>query len=278
MLKPLAGALVAAALSALPAAAQDGTAAGQEKIVAATVNGDEITASDVAIAVSTLAPALEQVPPAQRPQVVLDLLIDMNLLADAAEKAGLGDDPFLEQRMSYYRKQVLRDLYMEKIVGPKVADEAVKARYEAEIGKLTPGKEVNARHILVDDEEKAKALIEELKGGADFAALAKDNSLDPGSAQNGGSLGFFGPGQMVPAFEKAAMALEPGTFTEEPVQSRFGYHIIKVDEARDQAVPTFEEVGDRIRQLMLREAFVAELESLKENATIEKLTPQPQQQ
>lgn len=278
MLKPLAGALVAAALSALPAAAQDGTAAGQEKIVAATVNGDEITASDVAIAVSTLAPALEQVPPAQRPQVVLDLLIDMNLLADAAEKAGLDDDPFLEQRMSYYRKQVLRDLYMEKVVGPKVADEAVKARYEAEIGKLTPGKEVNARHILVDDEEKAKALIEELKGGADFAALAKDNSLDPGSAQNGGSLGFFGPGQMVPAFEKAAMALEPGTFTEEPVQSRFGYHIIKVDEARDQAVPTFEEVGDRIRQLMLREAFVAELESLKENATIEKLTPQPQQQ
>jgi len=276
MLKPLAGALVAAALAAMPAAAQDEAAAGQENRVAATVNGDEITASDIAIAVSALAPALEQVPPAQRPQMVLELLIDINVLADAAETAGLADDPFFDARMDFYRKQVLRDLYMAKILGPKIADEDVKARYEEEIAKLPKGKEVSARHILVDDEEKAKALIEELKGGADFASLAKDNSLDPGSAQNGGSLGFFGPGQMVPAFEEAAMALEPGSFTETPVKSRFGYHVIQVDDVREQKVPTLQEVGDNIRQHMVREAYRAELDRLKAEATIENLTLEQQ--
>ena len=165
---------------------------------------------------------------------------------------------------------------MEKVVGEKVTDEAVRARFDEEVAKIEPQKEVSARHILVEDEAKAKELIEELKGGADFAELAAANSTDPGSASRGGDLGFFGPGQMVPEFEEAAMALEPGSFTEEPVQSQFGYHIIRVDEVRDSPMPTFEEVSDRIRQLMMREAFVEELESLKENAQIEKHIPQQQ--
>lgn len=267
MLKPLAGALLLAALTAVPVGAQDNP-------VAATVNGEEITAADVAVAVSTLAPALEQVPAANRPQVVLDLLVDMAVLSKAAEEADLDEDPLFQQRLDFYRGQILRDLYMEKVVGEKVSDEAVRGRFDDEIGKVEPTKEVSARHILVEDEDKAKALIEELKGGADFAELAKENSIDPGSAPRGGSLGFFGPGQMVPEFEQAAMALEPGSYTEAPVKSQFGYHIIKVDEARDTPLPSFEEVADRIRQVMMREAFVEELARLKENAQIEKLTPQ----
>lgn len=269
MLKPIAGALILAAMTALPVAAQDNE-------VAATVNGEDITASDVAVAVSTLAPALEQVPAAQRPQVVLDLLIDMAILSEAAEEADLDEDPLYEQRLDFYRGQILRDLYMEKVVGESVTDEAVRARFDEEVAKIEPQKEVSARHILVEDEAKARELIEELKGGADFAELAAANSTDPGSASRGGDLGFFGPGQMVPEFEEAAMALEPGSFTEEPVQSQFGYHIIQVDEVRDSPMPTFEEVSDRIRQLMMREAFVEELERLKENAQIEKHIPQQQ--
>ena len=267
MLKPIAGALLFAAFTALPVAAQ-------ENQVAATVDGEEITAADVAVAVSTLAPALEQVPAAQRPQVVLDLLIDMAVLSKAAEAADLDEDPLYEQRLDFYRGQILRDLYMEKVIGEQVTDEAVRARFDEEIGKVEPQKEVSARHILVEDEAKAQELIEELKGGADFAELAEANSTDPGSAARGGDLGFFGPGQMVPEFEQAAMALEPGSFTEAPVQSQFGYHIIKVDDVRESPLPTFDEVKDRIRQLMTREAFVEELDNLKENAAIEKLTPQ----
>lgn len=266
MFKRIASAVVLAALAAAPVAAQDNP-------VAATVNGREITAADVAFAVSTLAPALEQVPAAQRPAVVLDLLIDMELLAEAAEKEGLEDDPALERRLSYYRAQTLRDLYMEKIVASKITDEAVKARYDEEVSKLEPVTEVNARHILVEDEETAKKLIAELDNGADFAKLAEENSTDPGSASRGGSLGFFGPGQMVPPFEQAAMALEPGEYTKEPVKSRFGYHIIQVDETRERPVPTLEQVGGQIRQVMMREAFTNELASLKEGATIEKKVP-----
>ncbi|GAB5374515.1 MAG: peptidylprolyl isomerase [Acuticoccus sp.] len=266
MFKRTAGAVLLAALVAAPAWAQDNP-------VAATVNGRDITAADVAFAVTSLAPALEQVPAEQRPTVVLDLLIDMELLAEAAEKEGLDSDPALARRLDYYRAQTLRDLYMEKIIAADITDEKVQARYAEEAAKIEPAKEVSARHILVEDEEKAKALIAELDGGADFAKLAEENSADPGSASRGGSLGFFGPGQMVPPFEEAAMALEPGEYTKAPVQSRFGYHIILVDEVRDRPVPTLEQVGEQIRQVMKREAFVAELERLKEGAAIEKMTP-----
>ncbi|MEM6762701.1 MAG: peptidylprolyl isomerase [Pseudomonadota bacterium] len=274
MLKRLFGTVALAALLSLPAAGLVSAPAGaQENPVLATVNGKEITASDVAFALSTIGDALQRVPAAQRPQMVLDLMIDMELLADAAEKAGYADDPVLSQRIEYYRTQTLRDLYMEKVVEDKVTEEAVRARYESEAAEIEPQTEVSARHILVAEEEKAKELIAALKLGGDFAKLAEENSIDPGSARRGGSLGFFGRGQMVPAFEEAAFTLDEGAITEEPVQSRFGYHIIKVDERRTQPVPSFEEVGDRIRQLMIREAFIAEVERLKETAEIERTQP-----
>ncbi len=270
MFKRLMGAVAIAAMTALPVAAQDNP-------VLATVNGKEITAADVAFAVSTLGDVLERVPAEQRPQMVLSLMVDMKLLADAAEKAGYDQDPVVDQRMDYYRSQTLRDLYMEKVISEKVTEEAVKARYDEEAAKVGPQKEVSASHILVEDEATAKDLIKQINEGADFAKLAEENSKDPGSAARGGSLGFFGQGQMVPAFEEAAFALGDGEMTQEPVQSRFGYHIIKVDESREKPVPTFEQVGDQIRQLMIREAFVDEVAKLKETAEIEMKTPTPAQ-
>jgi len=270
MFKRLMGAAAIAAMTALPVAAQDNP-------VLATVNGKEITAADVAFAVSNLGEVLERVPAERRPEMVLSLMVDMELLADAAEKAGYDSDPVIEQRLDYYRSQTLRDLYMEKVITENVTEDAVRARYDEEAGKVGPQKEVSARHILVDDEEKAKELIAQLKDGADFAKLAEENSKDPGSAARGGSLGFFGKGQMVPAFEEAAFALGNGEMTEEPVQSPFGYHIIKVDESREKAVPTFDQVGDQIRQLMIREAFVDEVARLKETAEIEMKMPTPAQ-
>ncbi|MEO1106065.1 MAG: peptidylprolyl isomerase [Pseudomonadota bacterium] len=268
MFKRLLGAAAIAASFALPAVAQEG-----DNPVLATVNGEEITAADVAFAVDTLGNALERVPAGQRPQMVLDLMIDMQLLAEAAEKAGFSDDPVVERRVEYYRTQTLRDLYMEQLIEEQVTDEAIRARYDREAAELGPSKEVSARHILVDEEDKAKELIAEIEGGGDFAEIAEANSKDPGSASRGGSLGFFRQGQMVPPFEEAAFALEPGEMTSEPVQSQFGYHIIKVDEVRDVPVPAFEQVAESVRELMIREAFVNEVARLKETAEIEKTTP-----
>lgn len=266
MLKQIFGAAAMAAMLAVPSQAQDNP-------VLATVDGKDITAADVAFAVTTLGQALQQVPAPNRPQMVLDLLIDMAILANAAEAAGLDEDPALERRVDYYRTQTLRDLYMEKLIAEKITDEAVRARYQEEIADLEPREEVSARHILVPEEEKAKELIAALNDGADFETLARENSQDPGSAANGGSLGFFGRGQMVPPFEEAAFSLEPGAVTEAPVQSQFGFHIIKVDEKRTQPIPAFEEVADSVRRFMMQEAFSQELATLKAAASIEKTEP-----
>ena len=235
----------------------------------ATVNGLEVTAADVAFALETLGQALEQVPEQQRPQVALDLMVDMYVLADAAQKAGYDEDPQVTQRVEAYRMQTLRDLYMARLIEEKIGDDAVRARYEEEVGKIEPAEEVSASHILVEDEARAKELIAELNEGGDFAELAAANSKDPGSAAQGGSLGFFRRGQMVKPFEDAAFALEPGAVVEEPVQSQFGYHVIRLDERRTSEPPAFEQVSDQIRQVMIRETFVEELERLKQDASIE---------
>ncbi|MEM7696399.1 MAG: peptidylprolyl isomerase [Pseudomonadota bacterium] len=263
MLTRLFGATIIAAALALPVSAQ-------ENPVLATVNGKDITASDVAFAIPTLESALSRVPANQRPQVVLDLLIDMELIADAAEKAGVDEDPIVAQRLDYYRSQTLRDLYLERLFAEEVTEDAVRARYEEEAAKAEPTKQVTARHILVDEEELATQLIAELAAGGDFDALAKEHSKDPGSASRGGLLPAFGPGRMVPPFEEAAFALEAGETSSEPVKSDFGFHIIRVEESTTQPVPSFEQVGSQIRQLMIRQTFVAEINRLKETATIER--------
>lgn len=269
LMRTLMAAAVATAV-AFPANAQDAQeGASGEETVLATVNGKAVTAADVAFAYETLGETIARLPAENREETVLNLLIDMELLADAAEERNFDDDPVFEQRMAYLRSQMLRDLYMERVIDQSITETMVRERYEEEAANLQPQTEVSARHILVEFEEKANELIRELQLGADFATLAEEHSKDPGSAQRGGSLGFFGPGQMVPAFEEAAFSLEEGAFTQEPVESRFGWHVIKVDEKRERPVPAFDEVKDQIRQVMIREAFVEELERLKAEATIE---------
>ncbi|MBJ3775719.1 peptidylprolyl isomerase [Acuticoccus mangrovi] len=245
--------------------------------VVATVNGDPVTMADVAFAYATLGDTMSRVPPEQRQEMVTNLVIDMHVLADAAKKAGYDEDPDYQHRLAYLTTQALREIYMDKVINPKITEDAVHARYDEEVANMGSREEVSASHILVSDEDKAKELIKEIEGGADFAKLAQENSQDPGSAQRGGSLGFFGKGQMVPEFEAAAFALEPGEVTTEPVKSQFGWHIIKLDDKRIAEIPPYDQVKDQIRQIMTREAYVQEVARLKENATIERTTPQDAQ-
>ncbi|XWN32800.1 MAG: peptidylprolyl isomerase [Devosia sp.] len=255
---------VAAALVGSPVAAlaQDGNA------VLGTVNGKPITEADMALTQDYLGQALEQYPPQQRNDVAMRFLIDMLLLADAGEEKGLESDPVYDQRMAFMRTQTLRDLYLQRVIEEQISEDAVRARYEEE-AKNFPIEQVTASHILVPEEEKAKELIAQIEAGGDFAKLAEEHSQDPGSARRGGSLGEFGRGQMVKPFEDAAFALGEGEYTKEPVQSRFGWHIIRVDGKSTQEAPTFDAAQASLREHMSRELLARELTRLRDAATIE---------
>ncbi|WP_075217245.1 peptidylprolyl isomerase [Mongoliimonas terrestris] len=261
-----AAALAATALvalsSALPVSAQD---------VLARVNGKDITKTEVDLAIEVFGEQLAQVPEAARRSIVIDALVDMHVIADAAEKEGLADSEVYKNRMAFLSAQALRNTYIEEKVQSAITDEELKARYEKDLAGYQAPEEVKAGHILVKTEDEAKQIITDLDGGADFAAIASEKSEDPGSKVNGGDLGFFTKGQMVPAFEEAAFALEPGTYTKTPVQSQFGYHVIKVDEKRTQPAPAFEEVKDQVAAVVQREKFQEILQTLKADAEVERM-------
>src|SRR6202012_4077676 len=145
----------------------------------------------------------------------------------------------------------------------------VRARYDAEIAGKPGEEEVHAKHILVDNEAQAKTIIDQLNKGADFAALAKQYSKDPGAAQ-GGDLGFFKKDEVVPEFADAAFALQPGKFTQTPVHTQFGWHVILLVERRTASAPTFEQASDDLRQKMIQEAVQKVLAQARTGLTIQK--------
>jgi len=258
----------AAAVLALVLAAA-GPALAQDEVVA-TVDGAPISAADVEIALESIGATLDQVPEGERRGAVVDLLIDMQLIAAAAERDGLAEGEDFARRLAFLRRQALRDAYFAEKVENAIGEADVRARYDEEVAQIPPRQEIRARHILVEDEGEAKRLIAELKAGASFEELAKAHSKDPGSGARGGDLGFFGEGQMVPSFEQAAFALYPGEITDAPVQSRFGWHIIKKEEAREVPPPAYDDVKDQVRDIIVRERFIGALDKLRAAATIDR--------
>lgn len=243
-------------------------AVAQDDAVVATINGDQVTESDLAIAIADLEQQFAQLPEDQRRAAALAAIIEIRLMSKAAEDKGFGDDADFKRRMELLRQRALHSSYIEKEIASSVTDEAVRARYDKEVAATPPTSEVRARHILVATEEEAKAIIAELDAGGDFEAIAKEKSSD-GAAAQGGDLGYFGPGRMVPEFEKAAFALEVGQYTKEPVQSQFGFHVIKVEDKRVQQPPAFEQVEAQFRSIVLREKYFEAVESLRNGADIE---------
>ncbi|MEE9314460.1 MAG: peptidylprolyl isomerase [Rhizobiaceae bacterium] len=226
----------------------------QESVTVAKVGDRVITKADLDQAIKDMGQQFQNFPEAERRARALDSIIDINVLAIEAQKAGLDKDPEINRRIQLLTARALHNGYFQSKIQPSVTDESLKARFDAEITKTKPEQEVSARHILVKTEEEAKAIIKELDGGADFIELAKTKSTGP-SGPKGGDLGFFGKGRMVPAFEAAAYALEKGNYTKTAVKTQFGFHIIKVDDKRDRELPTFEASKDQLRQVMLTEAY-----------------------
>ena len=260
-------ALFAAVLAAAPAMAEDAPAPDPNKVVA-TVNGQNITEAEVALAEEELDPQLGELPPDQRRANALSALIDIRLMAAEEEKTGIADTDDFKRRMDFLRLRALHSEFVGNKVAKAVTEADVRARYDKEIAAAPPVNEVRASHILVKTEDEAKAIIAELDKGGDFEAIAKEKSQDPGSGASGGDLGFFGPGRMVPEFEQAAMALEVGQYTKEPVKSQFGWHVIKVTDKRPQQPPAYEQVRGDIRSIMLREKYFAEVAALRKGADV----------
>jgi peptidyl-prolyl cis-trans isomerase C len=248
------------------ATAQDG--------VVARVGDRAITDEDYALAEADFSQELAQMPEDRRRAVLLDVLVDMELLAGAAIAEGLDKTEGFDRRLAFLRTRALRNAYVEINILNSVTDEAIEAEYQEQIKSFEPQTEVRARHILVTEKEEAEAIIKELDSGTDFAMLAKQKSTGP-SGPKGGDLGYFVSGSMVPAFDKVAFELEIGAHTKQPVQTQFGWHVIKVEDRRDTNPPPVTELADQIRQTLVRTKFESVMADLKSKTKIEIVGAKP---
>ncbi len=256
-----AGALAQTAPSAPPSSADP---------VVAKVNGQPIHLSDLKESVQLLPENLRAVPPQTLYPMLLDQLIDGRALVAEAHKTGLDKDPDVQRQLAAAEDRALQSAMLSKELGPSITDAALRARYDKEIAGKPGEEEVHAKHILVDSEDQAKKIIAELKGGADFATLAKKYSKDPSATQQGGDLGFFKKDEMVPEFADAAFALQPGQTSQTPVHTQFGWHVIMVVEKRQDPPPTFEQARDELRQQVIKDGVKQAVAQARADVSVEK--------
>lgn len=237
--------------------------------VIATVDGKPITEADLTLAEGELSRQFAQLPAEQRRAAALSAAIEIKVLSAKAIADGLDKDPEFQRRVAFLQQRALHGELVEKEVVGKITDAEIRARYDKEIAAQPPVNEVHARHILVKTKEEADAIVKKLDAGEDFQKLANENTKDPSGKTNGGDLGFFGPGQMVPEFEKAAMALEVGKYTKEPVQTQFGWHIIKLEDKRQQQPPAFDQVKDQAKSAVIRDKYFEAVKEARKAAKVE---------
>ena len=218
----------------------------------ATVDGIAITYNDVSLVEDELMAVYGQLPEEQRFQTLVGYMVNRILASEAAKKAGLENDADVAKIKAFMERKALQDVYIAKMLMERVREEDVTAYYDKEIKNGPVEEEVRARHILLDNREAADAVVADLETGADFAALAKERSKGP-SGPSGGDLGYFSKQSMVPAFSDAAFKLAAGE-TSPPVQTQFGWHVIRVEDRRNRPVPPLDQVRDQIYQLLISEA------------------------
>lgn len=230
--------------------------------VVATVNGTDITLGHMVVLRQRLPQQYQQLPPDVLFDGLLDQLVQQTLLGDQVEDLSTVSQIQLdnEERALRAAEEVRR------VVNEAMTDEAIQTAYDELYGNAEPETEYNASHILVETEEDAAALVTDLEGGADFAELAMEKSTGP-SGPRGGELGWFGAGAMVPPFEEAVVALEVGAVSA-PVQTQFGWHVIKLNETRIKDAPSLEQVQGELRENVQAQAIEARIETLTETADI----------
>ncbi len=239
--------------------------------VVAVVDGVAITEDELNFAAEDLAQDLSAIPPAERRAFVVSVLIDMKLMANAARELDLDQTDVFERRLRYLEERALRRAYFATEINASVTQEAVQAAYDAFVAGLSQEEELRARHILVATLEDARNVRAEIDAGRPFEDVAREKSTGP-SGPSGGDLGFFGRGRMVKEFEDAVFALEVGEVSD-PVQTQFGWHVIKLEERRQSEPPAFEQVAGQLRQQLLIDEFESRVSELKQSAQIEITDP-----
>lgn len=237
------------------------------KKIVATIDGKNITIADLEEIGNNLDPNLMRLAPEKRNAAILHFYVNLLALAKGAEQKHLDKSKDYAKMMFLSKQDVLQKLYVTKVIMNSISEADIKKRYEKEIASLPREEEVHARHIIVKTEAEAKAIIARLDKGEDFAKIAKSISID-GSSAVGGDLGYFSHGQMVEPFEKAAFALKVGTYTHEPVQTPFGWHIIKVEDKRLKNLPTLDDMHDAVRNLIAIDRYNELIKQLRPNVSV----------
>ena len=243
-------------------------ASANDKVVA-RVGGTEVRESDIAAAEEDLGSELQSIPDDQRRDQVIAYLADVIATAKAAEAAKVGDSPDFRRRLELARQKLLMGLQLQAVGKAALTDEAMRQVYDDATKAMRGQEEVRARHILVETEDEAKAILDEIKKGADFATLAKEKSKDPG-ASDGGDLGYFTKEQMVPEFSNVAFQMYNGQVSN-PIKTQFGWHIIKVEDKRQKPVPEFDKVKEQIEAFLTRKAQTEYVAKLREANKVERL-------
>ena len=244
--------------------------------ILARVQGVEIRQADLDAAEEDIGgQATAQMNPEQKREYLLSFVIDLTLAAKAAEQRNIQGGPDFARKLAYYRNKLLVETLLNSETAARVNEAEMRKIYDEQRARVTPEDEVRARHILVESEDEAKAIIAQLRGGADFATIAKEKSKDPGGAANGGDLGFFSKAQMVPEFAEAAFGMQAGQLSEAPVKTQFGWHIIKVEERRQRPIPSFEQVRGQIEDFLTRRVQADLVQRLRAEAQVERFVQPP---
>ena len=240
----------------------------------ATVNGEPIHLDDVRAAAQTLPEEARNMPSNVLFPMIVNQVIDQKALLIAAQKGGLERDPRVQKVMRTAADNALQNVYLTREIGPEVNDDAVQALYAKTVASKPGEAEVHARHILVPTEAQAQAVIKKLDHGADFAKLATSLSTDKASAsQNGGDLGWFKRGDMLPAFADAAFSMKKGQISQKPVQTRYGWHVIQVLDTRVAPPPPFATVKDQLRQQLIQQNVRAAVQKALTGVTVVRYKP-----
>jgi peptidyl-prolyl cis-trans isomerase C len=272
--RPIAFATIAALLFVLPAASgcsknssSEAPASASDPVIA-RVNGVDIKQSDLALAEEDVGADMQAASPEAKREHLISYLADIIMVTQAADKKNLADNPDFKRRLAFLRSKLLMGYELQEEAKTALTDEALKQTYDEAVKSMSGQEEVRARHILVEGEDEAKAIIEQLKGGADFAKLAKEKSKDPGAAE-GGDLGYFTKDQMVPEFADVAFKMYPGQLSN-PVKTQFGWHVIKVEDKRIKQPPEFEKVKDQIEAYLARKVQSDFIAKLRQSAKVER--------
>ena len=266
---------LAVAVAAAPAMAQKSPSTGKksdaEQVVVGVVEGQPIYQAEVQAAFRSLPPNIQKQGLDQVYERVLEMLIERKMMTIYGRREKYDQDPEVKKRMALIEDQVIREVYLDRLIQKYMTDERVRAHYDEVVRNNPPTKEVRARHILVDNESKAKDLVKEAKSGKDFAELASKNSIGP-SAQRGGDLGYFTAGEMVKPFSDAAFKLKKGEIAGAPVKTQFGWHVIKVEDVRTRKVPPFDKVKAQMERDVWEKLGKDFLRQYREQTTVERFS------